>query len=158
MSSEIFLSVIAVSLSSQPHNPRTRRGGCINQICLLSSSYRFFLLRRPIHSKPARPWVQPPQVNSVTPRNARYGRYTAGLQYISALLEEDRLKEELGLELSCSKKELKYLSRRETTRVEPIALKLPDSHIKGKSTGGYMFLTKLFELPFSARPLTRSIA
>jgi hypothetical protein len=52
------------------------------QIRLLSSSYRFFLLRRPIHPKPARPWVQPPQVNSVTPRNARYGRYAAGLPHI----------------------------------------------------------------------------
>lgn len=42
-----------------------------------------FLLRCPIHPSPARPWVQLPQVNFVTLRNARYGRYTTALPHIS---------------------------------------------------------------------------
>ncbi len=72
------------SFSFRQKNLRTRRSGCIKQTWLLSSSYRFLLCRRPIHPRPARPWVQPRQVNSVTPRNARYGRYTAGLPHICA--------------------------------------------------------------------------
>ncbi len=46
--------------------------------CMSQHAQKAFLLT----SLANRPWRQPPQVNSVTPRNARYGIYEAILPYI----------------------------------------------------------------------------